>query len=106
VANTSDVTAMSAGGTFTCVRRNTGTVSCWGENAYGALGRGTIGAPDSMAGDVVGVTNAIEIDCGAGHCCAVEMDGSVWCWGSNTRGQLGNGVLPVQARPVVVLGVP
>lgn len=42
----------------------------------------------------------------AGHTCAVLDDGSVWCWGYNSRGQLGDGTVYDRPRPVQVQGLP
>ncbi|MBI5514571.1 MAG: chromosome condensation regulator RCC1 [Deltaproteobacteria bacterium] len=39
------------------------------------------------------------------HTCAIRCDGGVWCWGSNERGQLGDGTLTTQRSPVQVLGL-
>ncbi len=40
------------------------------------------------------------------HTCAVLVDATVWCWGYNDRGQLGDGSAFDRARPVAVLGLP
>ena len=37
--------------------------------------------------------------------CAIRCDGSVWCWGNNTWGQLGDGTLEARATPVAVRGL-
>src|SRR5437879_8780047 len=39
---------------------------------------------------------------GGGHSCAVMADQSVWCWGQNTTGQLGNGTIADSTVPVQV----
>ncbi|MEO8551279.1 MAG: RCC1 repeat-containing protein, partial [Kofleriaceae bacterium] len=44
-----------------------------------------------------------HVTAGRGHSCAVRTDGTVWCWGQNDSGQLGDGTatdssVPVQAR--------
>jgi alpha-tubulin suppressor-like RCC1 family protein len=40
-----------------------------------------------------------------GHTCAVREEGSVWCWGANQTGQLGDGTQIARSRPVMALGV-
>ncbi len=43
---------------------------------------------------------------GGGHTCSVMADQSVWCWGQNTTGQLGNGTVADSTIPVPVAGLP
>src|SRR5438445_12866630 len=43
---------------------------------------------------------------GGGHSCAIMADQSVWCWGQNTTGQLGNGTTADSTVPVQVGGLP
>ena len=49
-----------------------------------------------------GLTDAVEIDAGESFACARRADGSVWCWGANHLGQLGNGGGDEQYAPVAV----
>ena len=42
---------------------------------------------------------------GGGHSCAIMGDKSVWCWGQNTTGQLGNGSIADSTVPVQVTGL-
>lgn len=73
-----------------CVLRAEGKVSCWGQNRYGELGipssSGTLRSP-------VEVTNlgaaARAIAVGNGFSCALLVNGTVKCWGTNAVGQLG-----------------
>src|SRR5215207_12886 len=39
---------------------------------------------------------------GAGHSCAIQEDGAMWCWGKNTNGQLGDNTNLSATRPVRV----
>jgi len=43
---------------------------------------------------------------GGGHTCSIMADQSVWCWGKNTTGQLGNGTTADSTVPVQVAGLP
>ena len=75
------------------------TLSCWGNNAVGQIGDGTMApswSPIVLGGDWLSVA------VGAGHTCAIALDHSLWCWGDNARGELGDGstelVRPVPTR--------
>jgi hypothetical protein len=52
------------------------------------------------------LTNVAELSVGGSHACARKIDGTVWCWGNNSYGQLGNGTTtsslttPVQATGI------
>ncbi|NVB76852.1 MAG: RCC1 repeat-containing protein, partial [Kofleriaceae bacterium] len=96
----------------TCAVQTTGDVYCWGDNAYGQLGIGTIGG---MALTSTRVTTASgflggadEVGLGIEHGCA-RLGSEVWCWGSNTVGQLGTGTVdagrPIAARVAGLLAV-
>jgi alpha-tubulin suppressor-like RCC1 family protein len=83
---------LSAGGRHTCLIRNNGSLWCWGENMYGQLGSGV--ASDVEASPVRESTLDTTwevVEAGGSHTCALRRDGSLWCWGSNFLGQLGDG---------------
>ena len=81
--------SVSAGDKHTCAVTVTGSVQCWGANANGQLGDGTLMerlAPVQVTGLTVGVA---AVDTGSGHTCALTTAGGVKCWGNNVYGQLG-----------------
>lgn len=104
---------ISVSGAHACALLERGTVRCWGWNAYGQLGKGErVDAtdPDATQGvalpvEVKGLRDAVEVGAGAGHSCARLVDGTVWCWGSNENGQLGNGTKVSSAVPVRVRNI-
>jgi alpha-tubulin suppressor-like RCC1 family protein len=85
------VAEVASGEDFTCARKTDGTLWCWGSNTSGALGNGTY-VSQSTPVQVTTLGNTVaQISVGGFHVCARKTDGTLWCWGDNEYGQLGNG---------------
>jgi alpha-tubulin suppressor-like RCC1 family protein len=97
------VTAISAGGYFTCALTNAGTVKCWGDNSEGQLGDGT--TTNRLTPVTSGIASVTAIGAGLYHTCAATVGGGVSCWGQNTEGELGDGTLTNRLTPVTVSGL-
>lgn len=86
-----NVTAISAGGSFTMAQKSDGTVWTWGSNNHGQLGLGYLDIdahPTPVM--VLNLTNVTSISAGHDFALALRDDGTVWAWGSNDWGQLGD----------------
>ncbi|NBD22977.1 RCC1 domain-containing protein [Paenibacillus glycinis] len=85
------VTMAASGGGHTLALKKEGTVWAWGNNAYGQLGYGSSSEGSKMPVQVQGLDSVIAISAGSEHSLALKSDGTVWAWGSNASGQLGDG---------------
>ena len=85
------VVGISAGVSFSIALKSDGTVWGWGVNNAGQLGDGTnVGRLSPV--QVAGLTGVISIAAGpATHTLALKSDGTVWGWGYNGYGELGDG---------------
>jgi len=110
-------TAIAAGRGHSLALLNDGTVKAWGENEYGQLGDGTT-TDSNVAVSVTGLSGVTAIAAGgsdswappspnASFSMAQKNDGTVWTWGANYAGQLGNNTTsngatssPVQAQGI------
>jgi alpha-tubulin suppressor-like RCC1 family protein len=81
-----------------------GVVYCWGANDYGQLGDGTKNASHEPV-RALGISDAIALDVGGSHSCALRADGSALCWGRGDSGQLGTGKLNDELQPAPVVGL-
>ena len=102
VGGLSNVVDVSAGYSHSVAVKSDGTVWAWGYDAYGQLGNGTT-APNSDAPVQVSRLTEVETVAAAGdHTLAVEGDGTVWAWGANWDGALGDGTTTDRSTPVQV----
>jgi len=81
--------SISAAGHHTCALMEGGQVLCWGRNNSGQLGVGDSEDRD-IATPVTGLeAGAVSVTLGVHHGCAALETGEVYCWGDNSRGQVG-----------------
>lgn len=105
VPGLTDVTQIAAGTYHVLALKSDGTVWAWGDNLYGQIGNGTNGADVTTPVQVQGLTNVVKIAAGRFFSLAVKNDGSVWTWGQNLYGQLGDGTTTDKYTPVQVSGL-
>jgi alpha-tubulin suppressor-like RCC1 family protein len=86
-----------------CGRTEQGAVYCWGRGALHQLGRTISGSESTTPLRVVGVADAVSVSAGQDRTCAVEKDGTVWCWGTDgiaVPGLLDQTVALVRPTPI------
>ena len=84
---------------------NDGSVWAWGVNSFGQLGDGTQKSYPSLPAPVKGLSGVAAVAAGNSHSLALKSDGTVWAWGWNGYGQLGDGTLEIRATPVRSAGL-
>jgi alpha-tubulin suppressor-like RCC1 family protein len=80
-----------------------GTLWTWGQNTYGQLGIGATSVGTSTSSPVQTVasgTNWKTVSCGTQHTYAIKTDGTLWTWGTNAYGQLGDNTIVDKNSPV------
>ncbi len=105
VAGLTGITQVAAGQDFSLARRSDGTVWAWGGNGHGEIGNGTISQHQLTPVQVTGLTGVTKIAAGADFGLALRSDGTVWAWGDNQSGQLGNGTTANSLIPIQVSGL-
>jgi alpha-tubulin suppressor-like RCC1 family protein len=76
----------------------------WGSDSLGQLGNGTTGTNQNTVIPVSGVDGAVAVAAGQTHSLALRSDGTLWSWGSNVVGQLGDGTTTSRSTPAMVPG--
>ena len=87
-----------------------GTVYSWGFNSWGQLGNGTSGTANNASAPVAVKTagtpmegkTIVQVAAGATHSLALATDGTIYAWGKNEYGQLGNDSTTNSPVPVAV----
>lgn len=85
----SNAAAISVGAYHACVLLEDRTVSCWGMNDAGQLGRGTSNFIANPIPQDIGLTDVVQVSAGFKHTCALLYNGDLLCWGQNDTYELG-----------------
>ena len=93
---------LGLGENHTCAVLDDDTVACWGDDDSGQLGDGTAGTDSGDPTVVPGLTNIVDVEAGRDATCALDVGGTVYCWGNNNDGELGDGTTVDSATPQAV----
>jgi alpha-tubulin suppressor-like RCC1 family protein len=112
VAGLGPAAAVAAGSTHSLALLRDGSVWTWGQNDVGQAGVPP-GAPCQFSHtpcvpspvQVPGLAEVVAVAVGFNHSLAVKDDGTVWAWGLNKNGQLGDGTTTSSSTPVQVGGL-
>ena len=98
------IIAIAAGQSHSLALRNDGTVWAWGFNANGQLGDNTTLQKLSPVAVTTsgGLTGVTAIAAGSNHSLAIKTGGSVWAWGQNANGQVGDGTTVQKLVPTQI----
>ncbi|MGD9958429.1 PKD domain-containing protein [Nocardioides sp.] len=99
-----DVVDLHGGREHVVALRAGGTVTTWGSNDVGQLGIGVNGGSRNTPQSVPGLSGVTAVATGHYHSLALRDDGSIWTWGLNANGQLGDGTTTNRNSPVRVSG--
>jgi alpha-tubulin suppressor-like RCC1 family protein len=111
VTGITNATALATGNYHNCALLADTTVKCWGPNTTGQSGHPTVNTtaivstPYTVSNSAGVLKNIVAISAGFASTCAIRSDATVWCWGYNFYGQLGNATGTNSYLAVQVLGI-
>ena len=92
---------VSCGGYHTVAIKTDGTLWTWGSNDFGQLGDDTSGGSKlTPVTTFLGGTNWKQVACGDANTVAIKTDGTLWTWGSNAYGRVGDNTIINRLTPV------
>ena len=94
-----NVATVSLGAWHSAAITKDGSLYMWGYNNYGQLGNGSSGNYEKSVSPIKIMENVAAVSLGAWHSAAITKDGSLYMWGENSDGQLGNGTTNNLTRP-------
>lgn len=102
-----DVVSVSCGNYHTAAIKTDGSLWMWGLNYHGELGNEKQGNQSLLnrypyqTTPVKVMTGVVAVSCGFDHTAAITADGSLWTWGHNEQGQIGNGKINKQSADFI-----
>lgn len=106
-----DVVEVNSGYYHVCAVKSNGTAWCWGGNTSNGV-LGNFSTNDSSypvqvknANGIGYMTDVLKISAGRQSTCVIKSNNDLWCWGSNTYGELGRGNTVGSSAPAQVLGL-
>lgn len=95
---------VAAGNSYTAALKTDGTLWACGYNKFGELGDNT-SSNRSVPTQVTGAaTNWKQVSCGDVNTTAIKTDGTLWSWGHNAYGDLGDNTTSSRSSPVQITG--
>ena len=91
---------VATGGSNSAAIKTDGTLWLWGRNSYGQLGDYSLINKSFPVQIITGGTNWKQVAFGASHAAAIKTDGTLWLWGYNYNGQLGDNTIVDRSSPV------
>ena len=94
-----DFNKLSLGNNHATTIKDNGTLWSWGENDKGQLGNAGFLKKSILVQEFTKSTLWKEVSAGENYTVALKSDGTMWGWGSNTYGQIGNSILNERRIP-------
>jgi alpha-tubulin suppressor-like RCC1 family protein len=105
VSGLTGITNIACGYYHSLAIKDDNTAWAWGYNGSGELGNGSDILFSNVPVQVTGLTDIIALAGGNSFSLAIINDSTVWAWGSNNEGELGNGTNTISKIPVQVSGL-
>ncbi len=102
VSGLRNIVQVAAGNNFSLALSADGRVFGWGSNNCGQLGDPETTTRFTSPRAIEGLPPLVQTDAGDSYCVALTHEGTVWAWGANINGQLGNGTYDSSHVPVQV----
>jgi uncharacterized repeat protein (TIGR01451 family) len=102
IGSDTDWLSVSAGHRQNLAIKSDGTLWAWGRNNTGQLGDGTSSNQRTSPIQVGTDTDWLSVSAGDFHTAAIKSDGTLWAWGWNNNGQLGDGTTNQRTSPIQV----
>ncbi|WP_147443465.1 RCC1 domain-containing protein [Corallococcus sicarius] len=97
--------SVASGRNHSLALRADGTLWGWGDNYYSQLGAGAGSMPSILPVQATILSGVKSVHATVDSSLALRTDGTVWAWGGNSEGVLGNGTTLASATPVQVVGL-
>jgi alpha-tubulin suppressor-like RCC1 family protein len=104
VGSFADWCQVSAGDQHSLGVRTNGSAWAWGLGLCGRLGDGTVVNKSSPISVVGGFNDWCYVSAGNSHSLGVRQNGTLWAWGLNGQGRLGDNTATLRSSPVSVVG--
>ncbi len=100
-----DWLSVAVGDQFTCALKIDHSLWCWGSNTKGELGNPEIAPFIDTPIQIAAGDQWLMLATGLYFTCATKLDLTMWCWGANNQGQLGDLTVDTKLLPNPVFGI-
>jgi alpha-tubulin suppressor-like RCC1 family protein len=100
---------LAVGASMSCGVLDNGSLMCWGSDGHGQLGDGGQNANQVRPNTFVALPegrHVLELHAARTHVCALLDDGTAWCWGYGSNGELGDGMTNTYSAPTNAVALP